>query len=142
MMKPFGGYIPKDQPGGDEEYVEFYRAEDVHNEIERLKEELNMKDEQIQQQTEENSVLRKQLDELQAQTKTARVVAEDHGREINKTKDIIQQLRLSLEFYAQKSNWITMKDRKNDSDYGKFIIECDQGQRARKALKLIEDTDP
>ena len=140
-MKPFGGYIPKDQMSGDEEYVEFYRAEDVHNEIKRLEKELQMKDEQIQQQAAENDLLKKQVEELQAQSKTARVVAEDHGREIHKTKDVIEKLRESLEFYAQKSNWITMHDKESDPDYGKFIVESDQGQRARQTLELTENTD-
>jgi len=141
MMKPFGGYIPKERLSGNDEYVEFYRAEDVHINIERLKKELKIRDEAIQQQSEENGIINKQLEELQAQVKTARVVAEDHGKEILKTKDIIKKLRQFIEFYAQKSNWITIHDVMDDPQFGKFLVESDRGRKARKALKLIEDAD-
>jgi chromosome segregation ATPase len=140
-MKPFGGYIPKDQLSGDEEYVEFYKAEDVHSEIERLETELKAKEEQIQQLSAENGSLKKSLEELQAQTKTAQVVAEDHGKVIEETREIIAKFRESLEFYAQKSNWITIHDVENDPHFGKFLVESDQGETARKALENFRDTE-
>jgi chromosome segregation ATPase len=141
IMKPFGGYIPKDQLNGDEEYVEFYKAEDVHRELERLEKELKAKDEELQQHVQKIESLRKHLEELQAQTKTARVVAEDHGKEIHKTQEILAVLRESLGFYAQKSNWITIHDREENPHFGKFLVESDQGETARRALELMENTE-
>jgi chromosome segregation ATPase len=140
-MKPFGGYIPKDQLNGDEEYVEFYKADDVHKEIERLEKELKAKDDEIQQLAQGSEALEKQLEELQARTKTAQVVAEDHGKEIHKTQELMARLRESLEFYAQKSNWITIHDKEEDPHFGKFLVESDQGETARKALKLMENME-
>lgn len=40
--------------------------------------------------------------------RTAHVVAEGHGKEIRRVKNVIETLRVSLEFYAKKSNWITI----------------------------------
>jgi septal ring factor EnvC (AmiA/AmiB activator) len=136
-MKPFGGYVPKDKTSGEEEYAEFYRAEDVDKEVGRFKSEIEKKQQEIREHEEKITRLEREIDTLKSELRTDKVIARDHGRELQKGMEVIAALQEALGFYADKSNWITVNGTEGDSDFGKFPVEHDRGKRARKALKSL-----
>jgi hypothetical protein len=136
-MKPFGGYVPKDGTTGEEEYVEFYRAEDVDREIGRLKSEIEEKGQRILELDEQLTRLKGEIDALKTELHTAHVIARDHGQELQRGTERIGILQEALGFYADKSNWITVNSTEGDPDFGRFPVEHDRGARAREALKSL-----
>jgi chromosome segregation ATPase len=139
-MKPYGGYVPKDKLEGDEEYVEFYKAEEVDREMERLRSELEHTREEIERRDDDIERLKKELSESRAGMRTADTIARDHGREIQRGKTNMDTLREALIFYADRATWITLNQDQANPDYGKYLIECDGGKRAREALNEVDDT--
>jgi septal ring factor EnvC (AmiA/AmiB activator) len=136
-MKPYGGYIPKNLLDGEDEYIEFYKADEVNAEIEKMEREIEKRDEDLRKKQEELEQMRKKTEEITAKMYTVDVIAHQHSREMERIKSNMEILREALGFYATESNWYSMQNDENYPNYGKFIIECDRGKKARECLKRI-----
>jgi septal ring factor EnvC (AmiA/AmiB activator) len=139
FMKPYGGYVPKDQLNGEDQYVEFYKVEEVDREIEGLEAAIEKRSNELRKREEEIKGLKKESEKLEAKLRTAEIIAMDLGREIAKARNEVTILQEALEFYADRSTYSVVSASEGDPQHGTYLIEADRGKKAREALKTLQE---
>jgi hypothetical protein len=141
-MKPYGGYVPREKLSGEDQYVEFYKVEEVDREIKRLESIIERGSNEQRQRDEEMERLKKKNEELVAKLRTAESISRDHGKEIERVHREVTTLREALEFYAHRSTYSIVNAHEGDPQYGTYLIESDRGRKAREALKTLRKHHP